>query len=197
MIFFKKKIQGGYFLLAGLGNPGKKYENTRHNIGFEALDYISKQEHVNVVKLKYDSLCAEGQIEGKKVLFLKPQTYMNLSGIAVRRAMDFYKIPPEKCIILFDDASLPTGTIRIRKEGTAGGHNGIRSIIGEIGKIFPRVKIGVGEKPHIDMDMADWVLSRLTSAEQKEIERRMPDVYGAVKEIVNDDITQAMNLYNG
>ena len=197
MKFFGKKPQGDYFLIVGLGNPGKKYENTRHNIGFEALDYIAEQANIRVVKAKFEALYGEGTINGQKVILLKPQTYMNLSGVALARAANFYKIPPEKCVVLYDDVSLPVATLRIRKEGSAGGHNGMRSIIDEIGQVFPRVKIGVGEKPRPEYDLADWVLSRLTSDEQKKIAGRFPDVYGAVQEIVRGDIAKAMNLYNG
>jgi len=196
MIFFKKKENKEYFLLVGLGNPGKKYEDTRHNIGFAALDYIAKEENVSVVKMKHDALCGETIITGKKVLFVKPQTYMNLSGVSVKKAMDYYKIPAENIIILHDDIALPEGIIRIKKEGTAGGHNGISSIINGVGNVFPRIKIGAGEKPNKEMDTADWVLSRLSSQEKEKIESRFEDIYGAVREIVKGDIAQAMNLYN-
>lgn len=197
MKLFGKKPQGDYFLIVGLGNPGKKYEKTRHNVGFEALDYIAEQANIRVVKSKFEALYGEGTISGQKVILLKPQTYMNLSGVALSRAASFYKIPPEKCVVLYDDVSLPVATLRIRKEGSAGGHNGMRSIIDEIGQVFPRVKIGVGEKPRPEYDLADWVLSRLTQDEQKKIAERFSDVYGAIQEIVQGDIAKAMNLYNG
>lgn len=197
MKLFGKKQTGDYYLIVGLGNPGKKYEKTRHNVGFEALDYIAAQANIRVVKSKFDSLYGEGTISGQKVILLKPQTYMNLSGIALGKAANFYKIPPEKCIVIYDDVSLPVATLRVRKEGSAGGHNGMRSIIDEIGQVFSRVKIGVGEKPRPEHDLADWVLSRLTNEEQKKIAGRFDDVYGAVQEIVQGDIAKAMNLYNG
>lgn len=184
-------------MVAGLGNPGKQYEKTRHNAGFCALDDLAARTGVQVVNSKFEALCGQGTLAGEKVLFLKPQTFMNLSGNAVAKAADFYKIPPQNCIILFDDISLVPGRLRIRAEGSAGGHNGIKSIISHLGAAFPRVKIGVGERPSQETDLANWVLGRLTEAEQKKIEARYPDILGAVECIVQGDIAGAMNRYNG
>ena len=184
-------------MVAGLGNPGKQYDKTRHNAGFCALDYLAGETGVRVAQSKFEALCGQGEIAGEKVLLMKPQTFMNLSGRAVAKAAAFYKIPPEHCIILFDDISLPPGRLRIRAEGSAGGHNGIKSIIGEIGPAFPRIKIGVGERPRREIDLADWVLGRLTGEEQKTIEARYPDILGAAEHIIRGDIAGAMSRYNG
>lgn len=158
-MFFQKK-SGGEFLVVGLGNPGSKYWNTRHNVGFAALDALAEKLHTKVDRVKFQALTGQATLEGQKLILLKPTTYMNLSGQAVQAAAKFYKIPPERILVMFDDISLDPGRLRIRKNGSAGGHNGIKSIISCIGsQEFPRVKIGVGAKPHPDYDLADWVLS--------------------------------------
>ena len=195
-MFFKKQTSIDT-IIVGLGNPGKKYEGTRHNAGFAALDHVAEKWGVRVTKAKFDALTGTGTAAGVKVLLMKPQTFMNLSGDAVRKAADFYKVPPERIIVLFDDISLAPGRLRIRKTGSAGGHNGIKSISGNIGQDFPRVKIGVGEKPRPEYDLADWVLSRLTQAEKKAVEARYDDICGALELMMKGQFDTAMSRYNG
>ena len=195
-MFFKKQTSIDT-IIVGLGNPGKKYEGTRHNAGFAALDHVAEKWGVRVTKAKFDALTGTGTAAGVKVLLMKPQTFMNLSGDAVRKAADFYKVPPERIIVLFDDISLAPGRLRIRKTGSAGGHNGIKSIIGNIGQDFPRVKIGVGEKPRPEYDLADWVLSRLTQAEKKAVAARYDDICGALELMMKGQFDTAMSRYNG
>jgi len=185
------------WIVAGLGNPGQKYEDTRHNAGFLALDHMCKSWGVPVKRLKFQSLCGDGFVAGQRVLFLRPSTFMNRSGEAVRDAMGFYKIPPERVVVLFDDISLPTGGLRVRRKGSDGGHNGIKSILYLTGSdAFPRVKIGVGKKPHPDMELAAWVLSRFTKDERAQVDSILDDVQSAVELIVGGDIDAAMNRYN-
>ena len=185
-------------IIVGLGNPGDKYKYTRHNAGFLALSYISQNLNADITKSKFKALYTEVTIGGKRALLLLPQTFMNLSGEAVRAAMDFYKIPIENVLFIFDDVSLACGKLRIRKSGSAGGHNGLKSIIEHTGSdAFPRIKIGVGEKPHPEMDLADWVLSSFSSDEQKVLFDKFDNVYKASELIVIGDITSAMNNYNG
>ena len=199
-MFFKKKETTSNsieYLVVGLGNPGRQYENTRHNAGFIALDYISDELGVRVNKVKFKSTIGEAKISGKRCLLMKPSTFMNLSGQAVTEAMRFYKIPPQKVIVVSDDISLDVGVIRIRRKGSDGGQKGLQNIIYLSGSDeFPRVKIGIGKKPHPDYDLKDWVLSRFTDKDIKAISERLPDVKGAVELIIADDIDQAMNLYN-
>ena len=194
-MFFKKQTSIDA-IIVGLGNPGKKYEGTRHNAGFAALDHVAEKWGVRVTKAKFDALTGTGTAAGVKVLLMKPQTFMNLSGDAVRKAADFYKVPPERIIVLFDDISLAPGRLRIRKTGSAGGHNGIKSIIGNIGQDFPRVKIGVGEKPRPEYDLADWVLSKFSAEERKALESTFGHANDAVELIVDGKIDQAMNQFN-
>ena len=184
-------------LIIGLGNPGKQYEQTRHNAGFRVIDEIAKEWNIAVTNKQFQALTQTHTINGEKVMLMKPQTFMNLSGDAVRKAADFYKVPPERIIVLFDDISLAPGRLRIRKTGSAGGHNGIKSIIGNIGQDFPRVKIGVGEKPRPEYDLADWVLSRLTQAEKKAVEARYDDICGALELMMKGQFDTAMSRYNG
>lgn len=185
-------------IIVGLGNPGDKYKYTRHNAGFLALSYISQKLNTDITKSKFKALCGECTVNGKRTLLLLPQTYMNNSGEAVKAAMDFYKIQPENVLVIFDDISLACGKLRIRKNGSAGGHNGIKSIIEHLGtNEFPRIKIGVGEKPHPEMDLADWVLSSFSADEQKTLFEKFENVYGAASLITGGDITGAMNRYNG
>ena len=196
-IFNRKPSQSVQFIVAGLGNPEDKYTYTRHNAGFLAMDYISQKLSVNIKKIKYHSLCEKCDINGVGVLLMKPQTYMNNSGIAIKEAADFYKIPAENIIIICDDISLPVAKIRIRRNGSDGGHNGLKSIISHIGgNNFPRVKIGVGEKPHPDYDLADWVLGKFTKDEQKLIFDDFERVYDSVMKIINGETEKAMQLYN-
>lgn len=196
-MFFKRDKTDIEWMVVGLGNPGKKYEGTRHNIGFEALDYAAEKWGIEVRKAKFDGLYGAGSVEGHKVLLLKPQTFMNLSGQCVQKAAAFYKIPAEKTLVLFDDVSLSPGMLRIRLEGSAGGHNGLKSIISHMGQQFPRVKIGVGAKPRPEYDLADWVLSRFTQQEKTEVHARFGDVEAAARLMFGGDVADAMSRYNG
>ncbi|MCR4593511.1 MAG: aminoacyl-tRNA hydrolase [Clostridiales bacterium] len=185
------------FLVVGLGNPDKKYTLTRHNSGFLCVDTFAEKENFQIKRLKFKSLYADVDLGGHRCLVMKPQTYMNNSGEAVRDCASFYKIPPEKIIVIFDDTSLDVGKLRIRRKGTDGGHNGIKSIIYHLNSDnFPRIKIGIGAKPHPDYDLKDWVLSDFTKDDLKVL----PDVFDhcleAVKLIMDGDIDRAMNLYN-
>ena len=199
-----KDFFGGYqatgsieYIIAGLGNPGKQYENTRHNAGFLAVDYIAGKLGIPMKRLKFQALCGDGLLAGRRVLFLKPSTFMNRSGESVRDAMSFYKVPVEKTIVLFDDASLPVGGMRIRRGGSDGGQKGMKSIIYLTGTDqFPRIKIGIGHKPHPEMDMADWVLQKFTGADLKNLAPLWPDVLDALEKMVSGDIEAAMNQYN-
>ena len=196
-MFFRRSSGGVKYLVVGLGTPDKKYRNTRHNTGFIAVDYMAKQLGVEIGKKKFDSLTAETVIAGEKVLLMKPQTYMNLSGVAVEKASSFYKIPPENVIIIFDDISLPVGKLRIRRKGTHGGHNGIRSIIDYLqSENFPRIKAGIGERPNPNYDLADWVLSTFKEDELKGIEEVASHCLDIVKLIIEGKIEQAMSKYN-
>ena len=198
-MFFKKKesLSGSVeYIVAGLGNPDRKYENTRHNTGFIVLDKIADTLSVRIDRIKFKSLCATAQIGDKKVLLLKPSTYMNLSGQAVTEAMSFYKVPPEKTIIIFDDISLDVGKMRIRRKGSDGGHNGIKNIIYLSGSdAFPRIKIGIGHKPE-KWDLADWVLSSFSADELKKLNEAAEKSFDAVRLITEENIDKAMNLYN-
>ena len=185
-------------LVVGLGNPGLEYARTRHNAGFLAVDTLAKQANASLQQMKFRADCGEAMLGGVRCLLMKPQTFMNLSGDAVRKAADFYKVPPERIIVLFDDISLAPGRLRIRKTGSAGGHNGIKSILYLLGSDqFPRVKIGVGEKPRPEYDLADWVLSRLTQAEKKAVEARYDDICGALELMMKGQFDTAMSRYNG
>ena len=198
-MFFKKKepLAGSVeYIVVGLGNSGTKYENTRHNAGFIAVDRLAQKLGVKIDRIKYKSLVTTCTIGDKKVLLMKPSTYMNNSGLAVTEAMNFYKIPPENVIVLFDDISLDVGKMRIRRKGSDGGHNGIKNIIYLSGSDrFPRIKIGVGHKPE-KWDLADWVLSRFTESEQKVLEETADKAAQAVKLMLDGQIDKAMNLYN-
>lgn len=183
-------------LIVGLGNPTKEYENTRHNIGFMAIDALSEDYHIPVESLRHKALIGKGAIEGQRVILAKPVTYMNLSGEAVRAISDYYKIPPEDIIIIFDDTTLDVGRMRIRKKGSAGGHNGIKSIIAHLGTMeFPRIKIGIGAKRE-GQDLADYVLSRFPKEEKEALGQVLEDVKKAVALMVWNDIEEAMNQYN-
>ena len=183
-------------LIVGLGNPTKEYENTRHNIGFMAIDALSEEYHIPVESLRHKALIGKGAIEGQRVILAKPVTYMNLSGEAVRAISDYYKIPPEDIIIIFDDTTLDVGRMRIRKKGSAGGHNGIKSIIAHLGTMeFPRIKIGIGAKRE-GQDLADYVLSRFPKEEKEALGQVLEDVKKAVALMVWNDIEEAMNQYN-
>ena len=184
-------------IIAGLGNPGKEYENTRHNAGFMVMDALAEKIGADISEKKHKALCGKGVIGGEKVILMKPQTYMNLSGEAVKAAADFYKIPPEKIIVIFDDISLDVGRLRIRRKGSDGGHNGIKSIISCIGsQNFPRVKIGCGKKPHPDYDLAAWVLSEYKKDEAPELKKALDNACCAVELILDGKTDEAMNKYN-
>lgn len=198
MPFFQRESAGGpSWLIVGLGNPDKKYEKTRHNTGFMALDAIAADWSIAVNRKKFEALVGEGTAAGERVLLMKPQTYMNLSGAAVEKAASFYKIPPERILVLFDDISLPPGKLRIRRKGSHGGHNGIRSIIDYLqSDAFPRVKLGVGEKPHPDYDLADWVLSVFKSDELQEVQAAASHCPEIAALILKGQIDEAMNRFN-
>ncbi len=199
MLFKKKEFANNSieYLVVGLGNPGRQYEGTRHNAGFISLDYIAEELGVKVNRIKFKSTVGEANLGGKRCLLMKPSTFMNLSGQAVTEAMRFYKLPPRQVIVISDDISLDVGTIRIRRKGSDGGQKGLQNIIYLSGSDeFPRVKVGVGKKPHPDYDLKDWVLSRFSDKEQKLIKERLPDIKSAVELIVEGDIDKAMNLYN-
>lgn len=196
-MLFQMKQTGIDWLIVGLGNPGRQYEDTRHNAGFAALDAAADAWDIRVVRAKFSALTGTGEVGGSKVLLLKPQTFMNNSGEAVGAATAFYKLPPERVIVLFDDVSLAPGRLRVRRSGSAGGHNGIKSIIAAIGQDFPRVKIGVGEKPHPEYDLADWVLGKPSGDDRKAIASRTDDVRGAVEMILKGQLDAAMSKYNG
>ena len=186
------------WLVVGLGNPGGEYQNTRHNAGFMAVDRIADALGVRITKIKYKALCATANYRGQKLLLLKPETFMNASGLAVEAAAHFYKIPPERVLVLFDDISLPVGRLRIRKNGSAGGHNGLKSIISCVGSDqFPRVKIGVGAKPPPDYDLADWVLSTVSKAEWPDYQESMSHAADAALCIVKNGCEKAAAEYNG
>lgn len=185
------------YLIVGLGNPGQEYEQTRHNAGFMAVDHLAQTYGCRVDRIKYKSLCGDCMIGGKRVLLMKPSTFMNNSGEAVRDAAAFYKIPPERILVIFDDISLDVGRMRIRRKGTDGGHNGIKSIIYLTGRDdFPRIKLGIGGKPRPDYDLAAWVLSKFTREELAQLEDVNERTCAAVKLIVEGKIDDAMSRYN-
>lgn len=185
------------YIIAGLGNPGSRYEMTRHNAGFLAMDLLAIEEGFDIKKLRHHALVSDAVISGKKCLVMKPQTMMNASGEAVGEAAKFYKIPPERVLIVYDDISLDVGMTRIRRKGSAGGHNGIKSIIAHLGsENFPRVKIGVGKKPSPEYDLASWVLGRFPKEQEPDLKSALENSTKAVRLIVNDEMDRAMNLYN-
>jgi PTH1 family peptidyl-tRNA hydrolase len=190
---------GVEFIICGLGNPGTRYENTRHNCGFMTVDALAEQGGFAVRKLKFKSLTALERLDGKKCLLMKPTTFMNRSGEAVVAAMEFYKLPPERVIIIFDDFSLPFGSLKIRRSGSDGGHNGMKNIIMLSGRDnFPRIKIGIGSPPpHADYNVKDWVLSPFRKDEGKVLEEMLERAAGAVRVMLTGDIDRAMNEYNG
>ena len=197
MIFGRKNTNAVEWLIVGLGNPGEKYENTRHNVGFMTIDELAERKRVPVQKLKYRALTNTVELGGAKVLLMKPVTYMNLSGEAVGEAARFYKIPPERVLVISDDVSLPLGKLRIRKSGSAGGHNGLKSIIQHLGtEEFPRLKIGVGGKPHPDYDMADWVLSKFAGEDKKAIDEAVKRAADGIEYYLQNGPDKAMSRFN-
>ena len=192
------KEQGKSWLIVGLGNPGREYEKTRHNCGFRALDGLAQQLGCKVDKLKFQGLYTQTTYGGKKLFLLKPQTYMNLSGRAVLQLSAYFHIPPQRIIVLFDDISLAPGRLRVRADGSAGGHNGIKSIIQELGsQDFPRVKIGVGAKPNPDFDLADWVLSTFSASEEKALAVSLKNAADAALAVIDHGVPEAANRFNG
>lgn len=186
------------WLIVGLGNPGREYQSTRHNAGFRAIDLLAEKLGCKIDRAKFQGLYAQVNYGGGKLFLLKPQTYMNLSGRAVLSLSAYFSIPPERIIVLFDDISLPPGRLRIRAEGSAGGHNGIKSIIAEVGsQAFPRVKIGVGAKPNPEFDLADWVLSTFSAKEEKDLRFALENAADAALSIIDKGVPETANKYNG
>lgn len=184
------------YIIVGLGNPSRKYTATRHNIGFDAITRLSDDYNISLNIKKHKAICGKGYIEGVKVILAQPQTYMNLSGESIRNMVDFYKVDLQNIIVIYDDVNLDVGQLRIRKEGSAGGHNGIKSIISHLkSKDFPRVRIGIGNKP-AEWDLANYVLSKFSDRENKIIRETLKDTSDAVKTIITSDISKAMNIYN-
>ena len=195
-MFFQKKSGGVQWLLVCLGNPGKEYANTRHNIGFLAADALEKRTGVKFNKLKYRALTVEVTLGGQRVLVVKPQTYMNLSGEAVKLAGGFYKIPPERILVLYDDVSLPLGKLRIRASGSAGGHNGIKNIIAHLGTdAFPRIKVGVGA-PQREDGLVDWVIGSFTASERKVVDAAIERALDAAACVIEKGVSEAQNRFN-
>lgn len=185
------------YLIVGLGNPGLEYAQTRHNAGFMTLDLLAEREHTEIKRMKFKSLCGDAVIAGKRCLLMKPTTYMNNSGQAVAEAMQFYKLPIDHIIVVYDDISLVPSRLRIRRKGSDGGHNGIKSIIYLTGEdTFPRIKLGVGKKPRPDYNLADWVLSRFTKEELEQLHIAAEHACESIALMVNGKIDEAMNRYN-
>lgn len=185
-------------MLVGLGNPGREYEKTRHNVGFRASELVAQALGVKIDRLKFQALTRQADYNGHRILLVQPQTYMNLSGAAVSALASYYKIPPARILVMFDDISLPLGRIRLRAEGSAGGHNGVKSIIQSLGSDqFPRVKIGVGAKPHPDFDLADWVLSKFSPREEELLAPALQNAADAALLFLDQGMQKAASAYNG
>ena len=183
------------FLVVGLGNPGSQYEDTRHNIGFKVIDNIAKEYNIEINRQKFKGVCGEGFINGEKVILLKPTTYMNLSGESVREVVDFYKLTNEDILVIYDDISLDVGRLRIREKGSAGGHNGIKSIIAHLGTdVFPRIKVGVGQP---NVDLVNYVLGKFSKEEMAVLSESIEASTKATSEIIKNDVKEAMNQFNG
>lgn len=194
-MFFSKG--GAEWIVAFLGNPGLKYNGTRHNAGFMAADAMEKKLGVSINKMRFKALTQTVDIGGKKVLLMKPQTFMNLSGDAIVQAANFYKVPPERVIVVSDETALPIGKLRIRRGGSAGGHNGLKSVIARLGTDqFPRIRLGVGDKPHPDYDMADWVLSAFKGQDAADMELVAKKAADAVECYITEGVDRAMNRFN-
>ena len=192
------KSSGCDWMIVGLGNPGKEYEKTRHNVGFRVTDLVAAELKTKIDRLKFRALTRMVTYNGMKVLLVQPQTYMNVSGAAVSALATYYKVKPERILVVFDDISLPVGRIRIRKDGSAGGHNGIKSIIQSLGTDkFPRVKVGVGAKPHPDYDLADWVLSKFSAQEEKDLAPAMEHAAKASLLVLDQGTEKAASAFNG
>ena len=198
MFFKKKEFSTGFdFMIVGLGNPGSKYENTRHNAGFMAVDKIAENLGTKIDKMKFKGLYADVNIEGKRCLLLKPTTYMNNSGESIVEALNFYKLDVDRLIVIYDDISLELSKMRIRRKGSHGGHNGMRSIIDLTGsEDFLRIKLGVGKKPHPDYDLAKWVLGQFRPDDMSKLQDAISNTEEAIKLMVNDNVNEAMNKFN-
>ncbi len=185
------------YLIVGLGNIGAKYDDTRHNIGFYAVENIANRLGVKIDRAKFSALCGDGMLGEARIMLMRPTTFMNLSGRAVVDAMNFYKIPIENVIVIYDDVSLDVGRLRVRGKGSHGGHNGIRSIIEQTGSdAFPRVKIGVGQKPHKDYDLADWVLGKFSSEDKKTLAPILDEMEPLCKTLITEDLQAVMARFN-
>ena len=196
-MFFRKRNQPISWIIVFLGNPGPRYENTRHNAGFLTADIVEKNLGVRINKLKYNALTTIATLNNQRIFLMKPQTYMNLSGGPIRQAMRYYDVPLRNVIVVSDDVSLPTGKLRIRQMGSAGGHNGLKDIIAKCGgEGFPRIKIGVGAPPHSEYDMADWVLSKFSGKEEEQITDAATRAANALEIMITKGIEQAMREYN-
>lgn len=197
MFFSKSKTPGVTWLIVGLGNMGGEYDHTRHNVGFDVLDALADQLDIPVQRLKYKALTNTAVISGEKVLLMKPVTFMNRSGEAVEQAASFYKVSPERILVISDEVALPPGKLRIRPSGSAGGHNGLKNIIAHLhSDQFPRIRVGVGQKPHPDYDMADWVLGRPQGEDRKAIDDAVSRAAQAVECVVREGTDRAMNKFN-
>ena len=186
------------WLIVGLGNPGKEYERTRHNCGFRAVDLLAEKLGCKIDRAKFQGIYGQTTYKGKKIMLLKPLTYMNLSGRSVLQLSAYFSVPPQRIIVMFDDISLDPGRLRVRADGSAGGHNGIKSIIQELGsQAFPRVKIGVGAKPHPDFELADWVLSAFSAQEEKALAVALANAADAALTIIDHSVPEAANKFNG
>ena len=197
-MFFNQKNGGVDWLLVCLGNPGDQYENTRHNVGFQVADAVAERHNVPIQRLKFRALTNTITVGEKKVLLMKPVTYMNLSGEAVHEATSFYKVPPERILVVSDEVALAPGKIRVRRSGSAGGHNGLKNIIAHLGTDqFPRIRVGVGQKPHPDYDMAGWVLGKFQGEDKKAVEEAVKRAADAAECLIQEGVDKAMNRYNG
>ena len=197
-MLFNKKSGGVDWLLVCLGNPGDQYENTRHNVGFMVADELAERHNIPVQRLKFRALTNTVTVGDRKVLLMKPVTYMNLSGEAVHEAAAFYKIPPEHILVISDEVALAPGKLRVRRSGSAGGHNGLKNIIAHLGTDqFPRIRLGVGQKPHPDYDMADWVLGKFQGEDKKAVEAAVKKAADAAECLIREGVDKAMNKYNG
>ena len=186
------------WMIVGLGNPGSQYEKTRHNVGFRSIELLAGKLRTKIDRLKFKALIRSVDYQGQKLLLVEPQTFMNLSGAAVSALASYYKVKPERILVIFDDISLPVGKIRIRKDGSAGGHNGIKSIIQSLGTDqFPRVKVGVGAKPHPDYDLADWVLSKFSALEEKNLQPALENAAEAALMVIEQGTEKAASAFNG
>lgn len=195
MLFQKSNIS---WIIVGLGNPGSQYDRTRHNVGFRVMDALADGLGVKINRSRFRALTATASIGGEKVLLLKPQTFMNASGMAVEPAAAFYKVPTDRILVIFDDISLPVGKIRIRADGSAGGHNGLKSLISSLGsQNFPRIKVGVGDKPHPDYDLADWVLSKFSAKEEKDLASAVENAVDAVSSFLKNGAEKTASKFNG